>query len=407
MKKGSVCLLLIAICLQTALGQIGHECSSKIFTDLVTPLNYPVEEHSVVTSDGYILRVFRMQAKGTKIQNSGKPVVVLQHGNEDCSDDWVLNEEDKAPGFFLANQGYDVWMPNNRGNKYSMTNTKLNRYQKSFWDFSFQEMATKDQPAIIEYILRLTGQTKVVYVGHSQGTTQMFAGLSDPASKDYLNSKVAKFVALAPVVYATQCNNKALKQFADNPLILDTCNLYGQYQLFPAGCSMDSGQAAFMEYLCTIANWMCVQFLNGGDLDPVYDNTKRLPIFFAHSPNGASVRCFQHFAQMFYEPKSDPKFHMFDFGRSENLKRYGQLAPPAYDFQNIKIPITLFTGMQDTLGDPGDNSILFANLQTAGVATNIYRYNNWGHLTFVWGLNVQQFFQDLLREIRAAATESL
>jgi predicted alpha/beta hydrolase len=45
----------------------------------------------------------------------------------------------------LANQGYDVWVGNSRGNAYSspLINTKI----KAFWDFSFDEMAKYDLPA--------------------------------------------------------------------------------------------------------------------------------------------------------------------------------------------------------------------------------------------------------------------
>lgn len=379
--------------------QVGFQCSSSIFLDLVKPLGYPVEEHKVTTSDGYVLTVFRIQAKGSNIVN-GKPVVLLQHGNEDSSDGYVLNDEDKAPGFVLANKGYDIWLPNNRGNKYCMTHRSISRFSPTFWDFSFQEMGSRDQPAIIEYILKTTGKEKLVYVGHSQGNTQMFAGLSDPESTDYLNSKISKFIALAPVVYATQCQNKALKQFADNPLILQTCQLWGVYDIFPAPCSNFSPQGEFMKYLCTMAPDFCKQYLAGADLDPVYDNTAKLPIFFSHTPNGASIRQFQHFAQMFYERKSDPQFRMFNFGPYENKKRYGTDSAPAYDYRNIRIPVSLFMGMQDTLGNPGDNLILADKLGKAGVKFSKHTYNQWGHMTFIWGKDLQTYFEDLLGEIQ-------
>lgn len=171
-----------------------------------------------------------------------------------------------------------------------MTLNSVSRYMPSFWDFSFQEMGKLDQPAIIDYILKVTGKNKLVYVGHSQANTQMFAGLSDPASTYYLNSKISKFIALVPVVFATQCHNKALKQFADYPLILETCNLWGIYDVFPPPCSTLSPQGEFMKYRCTIAPDMCKEYPGGADLDPEYDNTAKLPIFFSHTPNGASIR---------------------------------------------------------------------------------------------------------------------
>ena len=50
-------------------------------------------------------------------------------------------------------------------------------------------MGKYDVPANIEYILAATGFDKLTYVGFSQGTSQMFAALTDPASTDYVNSK--------------------------------------------------------------------------------------------------------------------------------------------------------------------------------------------------------------------------
>ena len=84
------------------------------FIDYCTFYNYPVESHRVTTSDGYILTLFRIQAKYSKIK-SGLPPILLQHGLLDSSDTWIINDESKAPAFFLANRGYDVWLGNNRG----------------------------------------------------------------------------------------------------------------------------------------------------------------------------------------------------------------------------------------------------------------------------------------------------
>ena len=68
---------------------------------------------------------------------SGLPVVYLQHGLIDSSDTFIINYEDKAMGFVLANRGYDVWLGNVRGNKHSLEHVKFSRKDKEFWNFSF------------------------------------------------------------------------------------------------------------------------------------------------------------------------------------------------------------------------------------------------------------------------------
>jgi gastric triacylglycerol lipase len=102
--------------------------------------------------------------------------VYLQHGLQDSSDTWVVNDEEKAPAFVLANRGYDVWVGNSRGNAYS--NPRINKkIKRTFWNFTFEQMAKYDLPAAFSYIGNLTNKT-IHYIGHSQGTMTMFAALS-------------------------------------------------------------------------------------------------------------------------------------------------------------------------------------------------------------------------------------
>lgn len=88
------------------------------------------------------------------------------HGLLDCSDTFIINDEDKALAFVLANRGYDVWLGNNRGNKHSKEHTKYTSNSKSFWDFTFEDMAIYDLPAAFTYISSKTNQL-ITYIGHS------------------------------------------------------------------------------------------------------------------------------------------------------------------------------------------------------------------------------------------------
>merc|ERR1711907_296913 len=79
----------------------------------------------------------------------------------------------------LYDQGYDVWLGNNRGNVFGMTNTKLKINGKAFWRaVDIDTMASIDIPNVIDYVLHTTAKSKLSYVGHSEGTIQMFAALS-------------------------------------------------------------------------------------------------------------------------------------------------------------------------------------------------------------------------------------
>ena len=59
-------------------------------------------------------------------------------------------------------------------------------------------MAEFDQPALWEYIMKVTGVEKITYIGHSQGTTQMFASLS--LYPEFYQKHMIRFVAVAPVI---------------------------------------------------------------------------------------------------------------------------------------------------------------------------------------------------------------
>ena len=103
------------------------------------------------------------------IDDKERPPVFFQHGFSDCSDTWLSNTADKAPAFIAVNQGFDVWLGNSRGNKYSTGHTHLDPVNdaKEYWNFDWVEMGLYDVPASIDYIINSTNFDKVAYVGHS------------------------------------------------------------------------------------------------------------------------------------------------------------------------------------------------------------------------------------------------
>lgn len=119
--------------------------------DMAEFLGYNFEEH-IVNSDGYVLGIHRIPSPlgdgkkdadlGTppKASHRRRPVVLLGHGFLMCSDIWLCSK-DNSLALMLVNEGYDVWMMNNRGNKYSFKHSKLTPQQDEFWDFCLDEFA--------------------------------------------------------------------------------------------------------------------------------------------------------------------------------------------------------------------------------------------------------------------------
>ena len=404
MAKESIrALILVAICSAvlsfTPVLTADGPCSEKLFSDIVTPLKYPFASYSTITEDGFNLKVFRIQAKNSQIQN-GRPAVYLQHGLIGSADNWVFNRDSNSLGLLLADAGYDVWFGNSRGNKYSRTHAKLQTSQKEFWDFSFQEMGRYDIKATIELILKVTGQQKVVYVGHSQGTTQMFAALADRATAAFMNAKVKKFIALAPVVYFGQQSSPFVSLMANTPLLEQTATKMGMYEWLPGPCSETSAQANFQGTVCKVNPSFCNWGISLFDQNPKYDDLKKLPDYLKYIPAGTSLRTLVHYKQLFQQTdKLNPKFTKFNFGETENLSRYGQKTAPEFDLSLIDIPVRGFVGLNDRIGDPADNTILANKLQKLGKNYKAYVYNDCGHMTFVWAINGAKIFADVLREV--------
>ena len=56
--------------------------------------------------------------------------------------------KEKSLAFVLSEKGYDVWLGNNRGNKYSRFNTDITPLldKEVYFDYSFFELGKYDAP---------------------------------------------------------------------------------------------------------------------------------------------------------------------------------------------------------------------------------------------------------------------
>ena len=371
-----------------------HFAHPEAFYDFVTYCkfyNYPVQVHTINTEDGYILTFFRIQAKNQTSFKTGLPVLWLQHGILDASDTWIVNSEpeDSAPAFYFANRGYDIWLGNSRGNKHSRAHVTLNPDKDAaFWAFSFQEMATYDLPAAFKYITDFTGKPKISYAGHSQGTTQMWAALSEqnPIVREHLHH----FFAIAPVSYIGNCNSTLLNVLARRDVVFLLKLLDVHEFLSPTWFLTDAGVG-----ICRVLNFICKDGIEViADVDATIDNFERMDVVLGHFPAGTSLRTLNHWSQHVV----NDKFTKFDYGTAElNMQHYNSTSPPSWDLSKVDVPVSLFVGTEDKLGDVIDNRRLRDEL--TGVPSKFYKEYPNGHVTFVWGKDMS-YLQEMELQLR-------
>ena len=197
----------------------------KTLIEMVTDHDFPIEKYFYKTQDGYINCVYRISgAKGTKAWdneklNLKKPVVIYQHGFLDSAAS-ICCDGQKSMAFQFAQEGFDVWMNNTRGNRFSRHHTWMDPDSNpEFWNFSFDEMAKYDQPALFDFVLKKTGVESVSYIGHSQGTQQIFAALIDNA--EFFKPKINVAIMLAPVTRVDRMTCGSVHKLKDNDKLFE------------------------------------------------------------------------------------------------------------------------------------------------------------------------------------------
>ncbi|XP_046918119.2 gastric triacylglycerol lipase-like [Dermatophagoides farinae] len=395
----SIIAILLTILLAITNGQSMHEDDPdqhRTLVELIESRGFQVEEHSIETNDGYILLAHRIVwPKNSTINSQDLKPVLLQHGLFGASSDFCINSPflrtkrslygDTMAFALMMTKRYDVWLGNSRGNRYSRRHRTRSPANRDFWNFSWDQMATEDLPATIEYIRNATGRKTLAYVGYSQGTAIMFALLS--LRPEYADI-VQPFIALAPITFVKNIQSPMRYFSPMEPLL----RLIGG-EFLPSNTLIDNLVDRFCVYpdirpLC--ANLI---FLFGG-FDKKNLNETRIGVYLHFTPSTTSTWDIAHWAQSV----NRGRFQRFDYGSSaRNQRHYNQSTAPDIPLENIptSAKIALYQGRNDILSTEPNVEHLKQIFKKSGVTLIrdfIVSDPKWTHLDFGFGENAGVLF---------------
>ncbi|KAI4454128.1 lysosomal acid lipase-related [Holotrichia oblita] len=370
---------------------------------------YEVEEHvDVQTSDGYLLDLHRIPYGKDNSDETKKPVVFLMHGLLSSSADWVNMGAEKSLAYQLADAGYDVWMGNARGNKWSRKHISYNPDSNSaFWDFSWHEIGAIDLPTMIDYVLETTGQEQLFYIGHSQGTTSFWVM---GAERPEYNDKIKLMVALAPIAYMSNLTNPFFQLASVFHNTLEwVLSFLGVDEFLPSTGLMELiGQASCNDESMFQGVCASIYFLIGG-WNSAQLNATMIPVILTNAPAGAATKQLLHYAQGINSGTHSLNSHVlmlinyffaflghfrrYDHGWISNLIQYGSISPPSYDTSAIRAPVALLYSANDWLAAIIDVKQLESELPNV-VTSYLVSDSKFNHLDFVFAIDIRELLYD-------------
>ncbi|XP_073025265.1 triacylglycerol lipase 2-like [Primulina eburnea] len=351
------------------------DSADGICKSMVDTQHYSCQDHTVTTKDGYILSIIRIGMSAGI--NEGKTPVLLQHGILSDALTWISDSPDESLGFILADNGLDVWLANVRGTNYSRGHISLSPDDSAYWDWSWDELAAYDLPAMVQYVYGQTGQ-KLHYVGHSLGTLMALGAFS----RGEVVSMVRSAALLCPIAYLGQMPSPLARAAADL-FIAEALYWLGLNEFAPGG-----GPASKLVHdICSNSGIDCSK------LDDVITGPNcclNSSKSYLDDQQPTSTKNMVHLAQMIRQGN----IAMYDYGSEDaNNKHYGQPTPPEYNMTQIPndMPLLLSYGGKDLISDVKDVQTLIDELgdRDPSNLALVYR-EKYSHLDFVHAINAKQ-----------------
>ncbi|CAG9310080.1 unnamed protein product [Blepharisma stoltei] len=354
------------------------------FEELCTSKGYKVQTHQITTNDGYILCLYRISAKDQDFVK-GKTPVLMVHGLTHHASSYVISQKSKAPAFALADEGFDVWLLNTRGNHLSRKHETLDANQPEYWEWCANHIGANDIPKTIDYILEQTEKPKLNYIGHSQGCFVLFQCVC--FRPDY-GDKVNVAALMAPVAGFISVDTAYLRQLLNPPFLevyekkgINFLVNYSETPNYPARLAY-----AFPRY----AAW---KYQDKLDLYLNNEDPKDLAIYLQKFCGGTSIMNLKYWSQVLKERSPLP--YSYDYGEEKNREVYGTSKPPQMQLSNLRCKVALLYGKYDTVITPEDGKVSISQMPQDKIIFQKFDYNQ-DHAGFAVSAN-QEHMADILK----------
>ncbi|CAI9286922.1 unnamed protein product [Lactuca saligna] len=312
--------------------------------NLIGPSGYNCLEHTAQTKDGFLLGLQRVSSGILNLGAQTAPPVLLLHGLFMGGDAWFMDSPNESLGFVLADRGFDVWVGNVRGTKWSHGHESLSDGDKEFWDWSWEEMALYDLETMLSYINSKTS-SKVFVVGHSQGTIMSLAAFTQPD----IVSMVEAAALLSPISYLDHITSKLVLNLV-HMYLDEALGLLGMHQL-----NLKSDILTNMIESACDGHLDCSDMLASITGENCCFNSSRVDVYLEYEPHPSSVKNLKHLFQMI---------------------RKGTFASKIPE----SLPIWMAYGGNDALGDVIDVEHTLKELKSK---PNVLFLEDYGHIDFL------------------------
>ncbi|CAL0299178.1 unnamed protein product [Lupinus luteus] len=344
---------------------------------------YKCQELEVTTKDGYILSLQRIPEGRRESGGIGtkKQSVIIQHGVMVDGMIWFMNSPEQNLPMILADSGFDVWIVNSRGTRYSRRHTFLDPSNDEFWNWCLDDLVAYDLPAVFDFVYNLTGQ-KIHYVGHSLGTLMALTSFSERQ----LVHQVKSAALLSPVAFLSHMKT-ALGVIAARSLLSEALTLLRVAEFDPRGLLVKG----YVRSVCASPGVDCSDMMSAMTGPNCCLNSSAVDQLLLHDNlQPTSTKNMVHLAQIVRYGVLAKYNHL----EPQNMMKIPENIFPQsyYNLSNIPhdLPLFLSYGGQDALSDVADVQNLIDRLKSHDVdKLNVQYIKDYAHADHIMALNAK------------------